>query len=83
MEHWHPRQSSKKVMELEFSQPHPRREKGHFKDPVFEHTDKFAGIRTFYNSRIKDGQKEYLLEDRIQRKVRVDQLQLRRNAFKD
>jgi hypothetical protein len=85
MDHWHLRPSNKRILDLQFSQPHARRERGHF--PVNNSTSSqeadFAGIRTFYNTRLRDGVKEYSLEDRIQRKVRVDQLSLRKNAFQN
>lgn len=82
MEHWHLRAPSKKIVDLQFSQAHPRRERSHFQQPVFQHEDKFAGIRTFYNTRLADGLTEYSVEDRMQRKVRADQLSLRKSAFK-
>lgn len=82
MEHWHLRPSNKKILDLQFSQPHPRRERSHFEEPIFQHHDKYAGIRTFYNTRLADGLTEYSVEDRMQRKVRIDQLSLRKNAFK-
>lgn len=83
MDHWHLRASSKRIVDLQFSQPHPRRERGHFPEASSGKEVEFAGIRTFYNTRLREGITEYSLEDRMQRKVRVDQLSLRKNAFKN
>ena len=83
LEHWVPKPQSKKITDLQITQPHPRYEKGHFNEPVYEHGDKPAGIRTFYNTRLRDGIKEYSVEDRMQRKERVNQYSLRKAAFKN
>jgi hypothetical protein len=82
MDHWHLRPSNKRILELQFSQPHPRRERSHFPE-ASGRGQEFAGIKTFYNSRLRDGITEYSLEDRMQRKVRTDQLSLRKSAFRD
>ena len=37
--HWVPKPAGKKILELQFTQPHPRYEKGH-QSPNFEHSDK-------------------------------------------
>ena len=50
---WHPRESKKKVFEMSFTEPHARRERGH-NTPDFLHTDRTAGIRTFYNTKIRE-----------------------------
>ena len=66
---------------MSFTEPFPRRERGHGQ-PDFIHTDRSAGIRTFYNHKIKDRNvKEYSVEDRMQTKKRVDQLVLRKTFF--
>jgi hypothetical protein len=45
-------------------------------------TERSAGIRTFYNAPVRQRNiREYSLEDRMQRKVRVDQKELRRTFF--
>lgn len=54
IEHWHPRESHKKVFTMSFTNPHPRRERGH-EIPIFPPTDRgVAGIRTFYNTKVRD-----------------------------
>jgi hypothetical protein len=83
MDHWHLRPSNKKILDLQFSQPHPRRERSHFPTNGNTRELECAGIRTFYNTHLRDGITEYSLEDRMQRKVRADQLSLRKNAFRD
>ena len=66
---------------MSFTEPHARREKGH-NTPTFIHTDRTAGIRTFYNSKIReDNVHEYSVEDKMQRKHRIDQGVLRRTFF--
>lgn len=55
-----------------FSNPHPRRERLHLSGELGGGSQ-FAGIRTFYNGRLKDGIQEYSVEDRMQRKVRLEQ----------
>lgn len=69
------------MVDTDLTQPHPRYERSHYKEPVYEHDDKSFGVRTFYNGRMRDGMKEYSLEDRMQRKVRVNQHSLRKSAF--
>ena len=81
-DHWHLRPSAKKVLDLQFSQALPRRERTHYQEPIFDRRDKLAGIRTFSNREWKTG-REYSLEDRMQRKTRIDQFVVRRNSFKD
>lgn len=66
---------------MSFTQPHPRREKGHVTGN-FLHTDRTAGIKTFYNTKIRENNVyEYSVEDRMQRKSRVDQGLLRKTFF--
>jgi hypothetical protein len=71
------------MVDLRPSQPHPRYERGHLKQPIFEKEETSAGIRTFYGSRMRDGEREYMVEDRMQRKVRADQYLLRKSAFRN
>lgn len=52
IQHWHPRESRKKTFSMSFKEPHPRRERGH-NNPQFIHTDRSAGIRTFYNTKVR------------------------------
>lgn len=51
--------------------------------PEFNQTERgMAGIRTFYNSRVReDNAREYSIEDRMQRKFRIDQAELRKTMF--
>lgn len=51
--------------------------------PEFNQTERgVAGIRTFYNSRVReDNVREYSIEDRMQRKFRIDQAELRKTMF--
>ena len=80
-DHWHPRISRKKVFNMSFTQALPRRERSH-NITDFLHTDRPAGIKTFYNTQIKDTNvREYSVEDRMQRKKKMDQYELRRTFF--
>lgn len=67
---------------MSFTTPHARRERGH-NVPEFPLTERgVAGIRTFYNTKVRESNvRDYSVEDRMQRKHRVDQLELRKTMF--
>ena len=61
--------------------PHPRRERAHLPIELIS-TDRTAGIRTFYNMKIReDNKEEFSIDDKIQRKQKVNLSELRKTYY--
>lgn len=80
IDHWHLRESKIRTMEFRPTQNPERREMKH-NISMKPAEPKLESIRTFYHSNANT-EREYGVEDRMQRKVRIDQLELRRSYFK-
>lgn len=83
IQHWHLRESSIRTMDFKPSPRPPRAEQRHgievARNPESLHPQ---SLRTFYFANAKTD-REFGVEDRMQRKGRIDQVSLRKSFYRD